>query len=48
MNYIVLEFSKTVCSVNYLDLTGIKHGFHFSNCNVEELTKLCKPDRVVK
>jgi hypothetical protein len=44
----VPEFSKTVRSVNYLDLTGTKQGFLFSNCNVEELSKLRKPDRVVK
>jgi len=42
------EFLKTMCSGNYLALTGIKQGFLFSNCNVEELSKLRKPDRVVK
>ena len=28
-----------MCSGNYLDVTGIKHGFHFSNSNVEVKVK---------
>jgi hypothetical protein len=31
-----------------MDLNGIKLGFNFSNCNLEDLCKLHKPAGVVK